>query len=67
LRNIFPSLYAPAANKDAAVIAYREHVSGSCIWSSVFIPDAVVDDATLTLVSLLIKLSGITIGQSLLI
>jgi len=37
-------------------------VSGSCIWLPIFIRDALVDDASLR--SLLIKLNGISLGQS---
>ena len=60
LRDLFPSLYVFAENKEATVAAYCDPVSGSCIWSPIFIRDTLVDDASL--ISLLIKLNGILIG-----
>ena len=62
LRDLFPSLYTLAENREATVATYCDNVSGSCIWSPIFIRDALVDDASL--ISLLIKLNGILIGQS---
>jgi len=62
LRDLFPSLHALAENKEATVAAYCDNVSGLCIWSPIFIRDALVDDASL--ISLLIQLNGILIGQS---
>ena len=43
LQDLFPSLYALADNKEATVAAYCDHVSGLCIWSPIFIRDALVD------------------------
>ena len=62
MRDFFPSLYTLAENKEATVAAYCDNVSGSWIWSPIFIRDALVDDAYL--ISLLIKLNEILIGQS---
>jgi len=62
LRDLFLYLYTLAENKEATVAAYCDNVSGLCIWSPIFIRDALVDDASL--ISLLIKLNGILIGQS---
>ena len=42
--------------------AYCDIASGLCIWSPIFIRDALVDDASI--ISLHIKLNGILIGQS---
>jgi len=60
LRDLFPSLYALAANK-AATVALSMYLALG-VWSSIFVRDALVDYATL--VGLLIRLSGIPMGQS---
>ena len=62
LRDLFPSLFALAENKDATVAEYCDNVSGSCIWSPIFTRDALVDVASL--LSLLRKLNGMLIRQS---
>ena len=62
MKDRFSSLYAFTANKDASFADYREQVSGSFVWSPVFVGDAFVHD--LTLVSFLSMLNGITIQDS---
>ena len=59
LKDLFPSLYALAENKDESVVDYREQVFGSFVWAPIFTRDAFVDD--LTLVSFLSILHGISI------
>ena len=62
LKNLFPSLYAVAANKGPNSASYCKHVFGSCVWSPIFNWDALVDEATL--ISFLTKLNGISIRGS---
>jgi len=40
LEDFFRSLYTLAANKDASVANYFEQVSGSSVWSHIFVQDA---------------------------
>jgi len=62
LKDLFPSLFALAVNKDALVADYCEHVSGSHMWSPIFVRNAFVDD--ITLVSFLSKLYRIAVHGS---
>lgn len=67
MRDLFSSLYALAANKDACIANYCEQASSSCIWSLVFICDAFSDDVALPFVNFLNKLNGLVLGNLLLI
>ena len=49
-------------NKDASIDDYCEHVSKSCVWSPIFVREALVDD--ITLVSFLSNLNGVIVHDS---
>lgn len=47
MKDLSSSLFPLAVNKDALVDDYCEHVSESCVSSSIFVRDTFVDDITL--------------------
>jgi len=57
LRDLFPSLYVLAVNRDASIADYYQRGPGCVVWSPVFIHDAFVDDI---LTSFLNKLNEVT-------
>jgi len=58
LRDLFPSLYVLAVNRDASMADYYQNGPDGVVWSSVFIRDAFVDDSILT--DFLSKLNEVT-------
>jgi len=63
MRDLFPSLYVHAVNKDAIIAEYCHRGIGAVVWSPIFIRDAFVDDTSLA--TFLNKLNEITPLDSL--
>jgi len=57
MRDVFPSLYVLAADRDATIADYCHRGNGAVVWSSVFVRNAFVDD--INLASFLNKLNEI--------
>ena len=58
MRDLFPSLYVLAVDKDATIAEYYHCGKGAIVWSPVFIRDAFMDDTRLA--TFLDKLNEIT-------
>jgi len=62
LKDLFPSLYVLAVDKNAFIVDYREQVSGNNIWAPILVRDGFVDDVSL--VSFFNKLNEAKVGES---
>ena len=58
MRDLFPSLYVLAVNKDATIADYCQRGTGAVVQSPIFIRDVFVDDTSLA--TFLNKLNKIT-------
>jgi len=47
LKNLFPSLFALAQDREASVVDYRVQGNGSSVWRPIFVRDSFADDDTL--------------------
>ena len=47
MRDLFPSLFVLAEDKDATIADYYLRRSGAVVWTPIFIRDAFVDDTSL--------------------
>ena len=62
MKDVFPSLYVLAVDRNVFVADYRQQVSGNNIWALVFVRDGFVDDDSL--VSFFNKLREAKLGES---
>ena len=62
LKDLFPSLYVLAVDKNASIAEYQKHVYGNSVCAPVFVRDEFVDDDSL--VSFFNKLNEAKVGES---